>query len=270
MSLRASDSLLRAADASRRRVAAQKLETPGYRLRRRLGVVRPAGRLEHALRRGAAASPLRLLCGILRASPAAGVLRSDVDPAALARLFEAGGAAGISVATDPERWQGDLAWVDAARGASVLPILLDDVVVDEYQLLDAAVRGADGVLLVAALSSDVELQVLASGARLLGLDPLVEVHDADELRRALRAGATILGLGSREPDAADTGLAAALALIPLVPELVAAVAWSGRLRPGDLAGLRATRCDAVLAGETLLASPDPAAALATLVTAARG
>jgi indole-3-glycerol phosphate synthase len=112
--------------------------------------------------------------------------------------------------------------------------------------------------------------VLASSARLLGLDPLVEVHDADELRRALQAGATLLGLGSREPDAAEPGLATALALLPRVPELVTAVAWSAGLRAGDLAGLRATRCDAVLAGEEPFAGPGAAAALAALHAAARG
>jgi indole-3-glycerol phosphate synthase len=270
MNLRASDALTRIAAASRLRVEALKLETPGYRLLERLGPVRPAGRLERALRRGAASDPLRLLCGILRASRAGDVLRAEADPAALARLCEAGGAAGIAVASGPEQSRGDLAWVGAVRAACKLPVLLDDIVVDEYQLLDAAVRGADGVLLIAALCSDVQLQVLASRARLLGLDPLVEVRDADELRRALKAGSTLLGLGSREPDAAARGFASALELIPQVPPLVTAVAWSGGSQPADLAPLRGTRCDAVLAGEALLASPDPAAALAALAVAARG
>jgi indole-3-glycerol phosphate synthase len=265
MSPRASESLLRAADASRSRVASRKLETPGYRLRQRLGVVRPAGRLERALRRGGAAKPLRLLCAIPGATPAmAG------DPAALAKLCESGGAAGLVLATEADGRPGDPGRAGAVRGACALPILLDEVVVDEYQLLDAAVRGADGVRLVAGLATDVHLQVLASGARLLGLDPLVEVHDADELRRALQAGATLLGLGSREPDAAEPGLATALALLPRVPELVTAVAWGAGRGAGDLAGLRATRCDAVLAGEELLAGPGAAAALAALATAARG
>jgi len=270
MNLQVSESLTRAADASRRRVAALKLETPGFRLRQRLGVVRPAERLERALRRGATANPLRLLCRVLRASPATSGLRAEVEPAALARLCETGGAAGISVATEPERSQGDLEWVGAVRAACRLPVLFDDVVVDEYQLLDAAVRGMDGILLIAALCSDVQLQVLASGARLLGLDPLVEVHSAEELRRALRAGATLLGLGSREPDAAAGGLAIALELLPRVPQLVTAVAWSVEPGAGDVAVLRGTRCDAVLAGEALLAGSDPAAALAALLAAARG
>ena len=270
MNLRASESLTRAATASRRRVAALKLETPGFRLRQRLGVVRPAERLERALRRGATANPLRLLCGLLRASPAVGVLSGEGDPASLARLYEAGGAAGLSVATDPERWQGDLTWVSEVRAACTLPLLLDDIIVDEYQLLDAAVRGVDGVLLIAALCSDVQLQVLASGARLLGLDPLVEVHSADELRRALRAGATLLGLGSREPDATASGLAIALELLPQVPQMVTAVAWNVEPGAGVLGVLRGTRCDAVVAGEALLGCPDPAAALGALATAARG
>lgn len=269
MSLRASESLTHAADASRRRAAALKLETPGFRLRRQLGVVRPAGRLERALRRGAGADPLRFLCGVQTASRTNAGSGGGPDPTSLARRYEAAGAAGISVAIGPERPPGDLAQLDAVRAACALPVLLDDIVLDEYQLLDAAVRGADGVLLVAALCSDVRLQVLASGARLLGLDPLVEVHDADELRRALRAGATLLGLGSREPDAGADGPAAALDLLPRVPELVAAVAWGGGLLAGDLGALRSSRCDALWVGESFLSGHDPDTVLASLAAAAR-
>ena len=269
MNLRASTSFEGIVDASRRRVEAMRSVTPGFRLRERLGPVRPAGRLERALRRGAAPNPLRLLCGIRPADPTKGMLRAEPDPASLARIYEAGGAAGISVATGPDPARGDLAWVGAVRDACALPVLVDDLVVDEYQLLDAAVRGAAGVLLIAALCSDVQLQVLTSGARMLGLDPLVEVHGADELRRALQAGATLLGLGSREPGAVAGGLAVALELLPGVPRLVTAVAWSVDARAGALERLRDTRCDAVLAGEALLSGPDPATALAALAATAR-
>jgi indole-3-glycerol phosphate synthase len=261
MSPQATGALARAADAQRARVEALKLETPGYRLRARLGPVRPAGRLERALRRGAASDPLRLMCALPRVEPA---------PATLARLYQTAGAAALSVADELERARGEAAWLGEVKAACALPILLDDLVVDEYQLLAAAVRGADGVLLIAALCSDVRLQVLASGARLLGLDPLVEVHDGDELKRALKAGATLLGLGSRDPTTAAAGPVAATTLSPLVPPLVTAVAWSETLRAGDLEGLRATRCDAVLAGEGLLAGPDRANTLAALAAAARG
>ena len=267
---RANDSLLRVAAARRIRVEALKLETPGFRLRESLAAIRPGGRLERALRRGARTNPLRLLCGIRRAKSPQSVRDAGPDPVALARLFDAGGAAALAVSTEPERDGGDLAWVGAVRAACALPVLLDDVVVDEYQVLDAAVRGADGVLLIAALHSDVQLQVLTSRTRLLGMDPLVEVRDETDLKRALKAGTTLVGLGSREPDAAMDARAAALALLPQVPPLVTAVAWSDGWEPVDLERLRGTRCDAVLAGEGLVANPDPAGALAALASAARG
>ena len=266
----AADFLSRIADDRRRRVETLKLAVPGFRLRERLGMPRPAGRLERALRRGPAAAPLRLLCEIKRASPSKGLLRAEVDPAAIARLYEQGGAAAVSVVTEPDHFLGDPAWVDAVRAAVGLPILLKDFVVDEYQLLDAAARGADGVLLLAALVSDVELQVLVSGARLLGLDPLVEVHDATELQRAVKAGATLVGINNRDLRTFAVDPATALGLLPLVPPLVTAVAESGLSSPADLAALRATRCDAALMGEVLMTSPDPAATLATLAAAARG
>ncbi|HVP14536.1 MAG TPA: indole-3-glycerol phosphate synthase TrpC [Terriglobales bacterium] len=264
------DFLARVADRRRRGIEAMKLDLPGWRLRERLRSPRPAGRLERALRRGSASDPIRLLCEIKRASPSQGVLRADLDPAELARAYERGGAAGISVVTEPEFFQGELPWIERVRGATALPILLKDFVVDDYQLLDAAVRGADGVLLIAALHSTVQLQIRVSAARLLGLDALVEVHDRDELKRAVEAGATLVGVNNRDlrTFAVDTGRA--LELIPSVPPLVTAVAESGIGTAEALAALRRTRCDAALMGEVLMTSTDPAATLATLAAAARG
>jgi len=264
------ETLLRIADSARHRVEALKLATPGFRLRERLGSARPAGRLERALRRGAPAGPLRLLCELARAMPARGVLQADPDPAAFARLCEAGGAAAISIVTEPDHYGGNPAWAESARRATGLPILLDDFVVDPYQLLEAAVHGADGVRLIAALFSDVQLQVMVSEARMRGLDALVEVHDRAELQRALKAGATLVGIGDDALRHAGARAGGTADLLAAVPPLVTAVAGIRLERPGDLAALRGTRCDAVLAGEVLAASSDPAAALAALQTAARG
>ena len=264
------DFLARIAEDRRRRVEAMKLERPAWTLRARLGTARPDGRLERALRRGAAAAPLRLLCEVKRASPSKGVLNAGVDPVAMARLYEAGGAAAVSLVTEPDHFQGDPAWVDAVRPHVKLPLLIKDFVVDEYQLFDAALRGADGVLLLAAILSDVQLQILISRARQLGLDALVEVHQEAELKRALKAGATLVGINNRDLRTFDVDLGVALALLPAVPPLVTAVAESGLSTPADLARLRATRCDAVLMGEVFMTSPDPAATLATLAAAARG
>jgi len=247
-----------------------KRDTPPHVLRARLDETRPAGRLERALRRGSAGAPLRLVCEIKRASPSKGVLRADLDPVATASLYERGGAAAISIVTEPDHFLGDLAWVDAVRPRVQVPLLLKDFIVDSYQILDAAVRRADAVLLLAALLSQTQLQRLITEARLLGLDSLVEVHDAAELKTALWAGATLVGLNNRDLRTFEVRLETALELLPLVPPMVTAVAESGLSRPEDLARLRATRCDAVLMGEVFMTSADPAATLAGFVAAARG
>lgn len=262
--------LQRIAADRRHRIEELKERIPAYQLRTRLPAARPAGRLERALRRGAATGPLKLLCEIKRASPSKGVLKADLDPAAMARTYQQGGAAAISLVTEPDHFQGDVAWMDAVRPEVALPLLLKDFVIDSYQIVDAAVRGADGVLLLAALLSDVQLQRLITEARLLGLDCLVEIHDADELKMSLRAGATLVGINNRDLRTFEVDLDTAIALLPQVPPLVTAVAESGLSRPEDLARLRATRCDAVLMGEVFMTSPDPARTLATLLAAAKG
>ncbi len=275
MTVPTADILTRIASDRHRRVEEMRLRTPAHELRARLGPTRPAGRLERALRRGNAAAgkpspPLKLLCEFKRASPSKGTLNASADPVGFARIYEAGGAAAMSIVTEPDHFQGDLAWIAAVRAAVGLPLLLKDFVIDSYQVLDAAVRGADGVLLIASLLSGVQLQILITEARLLGLDTLVEVHGEDELRVAIRAGATLLGINNRDLKTFVVDPETSLRLLPLVPPLVTAVAESGLSTPGDLARLRGTRCDAVLIGEAFMTSADPAGTLSTLAAAARG
>jgi len=265
-----SDVLARIAADRRRRVADLQRATPSHVLRARIGFPRPAGRLERALRRHAPQEPLRLLCEIKRASPSKGVLRADLDPVAVARVYEKGGAAAISVVTEPDHFQGDLAWVNAVRAAVAVPILLKDFVFDTWQILDAAARGADGVLLIAALLSETQLQRLITDALLVGLDTLVEVHDEVELARAVRAGATLIGINHRDLRTFEVDLGLSERLLPRVPPLSTVVAESGLSTPEQLGRLRQTRCDAVLMGEVFMTSGDPAATLASLSAAARG
>jgi len=266
----AAEFLARIADDRRRRVAQMKLETPPHLLRARLGPARGNGRLERALRRGGASQPLKLLCEIKRASPSKGLLNERLDPLELARIYEAGGAAAISLVTEPDHFQGELEWMDRVRPTTSLPLLLKDFVMDSYQLLDAAVRGADGVLLLATLLSETELQRLVGEAKRLGLDPLVEVHSEVELHAALRSGATLVGVNHRDLRTFELDMTLAERLLPLVPPMVAAVAESGISKPEDIARMRSTRCDAVLMGEVFATSLDPAATLAGLAAAARG
>ena len=260
----------RIADDRRRRVAQASARTPAHRLRAALGPPPPAGRLERALRRERPEDPIRLLCEVKRASPSKGVLRADADPVAFARIYEQGGAAAMSLVTEPDHFQGDPEWVPLVRKATRLPVLMKDFVVDSWQLLDAASRGADAVLLLGALLSEIQLQRLIGEARQLGLDTLVEVHDEIELHAALRAGATLLGINNRDLRTFVMDPDNAVRLLPKVPALVTTVAESGISSPADLARLRDTRCDAVLIGEAFMTSSDPAAVLAGFVAAARG
>jgi indole-3-glycerol phosphate synthase len=253
----------------RRRVAALKLSMPVDRLRK-LVVVQPLGRLERALRREGPRGALRLICEVKRASPSKGALAPAIDPVATARLYEQGGATAVSLVTEPDHFQGDPAWVNAVRPQVKLPILMKDFVIDSYQIVDAAARGADAVLLIAAILSPVELQRYINEARVLGLDALVEVHDAIELQHAITAGATIVGINNRDLRTFEVRLETSAALLPKVPSWVTAVAESGISAAEHLASLRATRCDAVLIGEALMTSDDLAGTLARLRAAARG
>ena len=263
------DILARIAVDRRKRIAALEAETPGHVLRSRLFSAAPAGRLERALRRGGEGGALKLLCEVKRASPSKGVLNAAVDPAATARIYEAGGAAAISVVTEPDHFGGELTWINAVRAATKLPVLLKDFVLDSYQILDAAARGADAVLLIVAMHSETVLQRLIAEARLLGLDSLVEVHTREELVIAIRAGGTLIGINNRNLHTFHVDLDTAVQLLPHIPPPVTAIAESGLSTPADLQRLRTTRCDAVLMGEVFMTSADPAATLAQLAAAAR-
>ena len=260
--------LARIAADRRRRVELQKLEMPAWELRKRIDV-RPAGRLERALRRGGPRGAIRLLCEVKRASPSRGDLNHGIDPVATAQLYEQGGAAAVSLVTEPEYFRGDPAWVGAVRPRVALPLLMKDFVVDSWQILDAAARGADAVLLLASLHGTIELQRFLNEARLVGLDALVEVHDAVELKHALDAGATLVGINNRDLRTFEVRLETSIELMPGIPGWVTAVAESGLSTPEHVARLRATRCDAMLIGEAFMTG-DPAATLARLRAAARG
>jgi len=262
--------LQRITDDRRRRIEELKQRVPVWELRARLPATRPAGRLERALRAGLPPSP----SGCCARSSAPRPRRECSSPTSTRSPWRAsyqeGGAAAISVVTEPDHFQGDVG-LDGCPAAGREPAApLKDFVIDSYQIVDAAVRGADGVLLLASVLSDVQLQRLITEARLLGLDCLVEVHDADELTTSLRAGATLLGLNNRDLRTFEVDPETAFRLLPRVPPLVTAVAESGLSDPKDLARLRGTRCDAVLMGEVFMTSPDPARTLATLSAAARG
>jgi len=203
---------------------------------------------------------LSLIAEFKRRSPSAGLLAGqDVDVAGQVAAYERGGAAALSVLTDEPHFGGSLADLRAARAASSLPIIRKDFIVDPYQLYEAAVNGADAVLLIVAALGDEDLRSLYEEARSIDLDCLVEVHDGEELERALEAGAEVIGINNRSLDDMSVEIATTYELMPTVPAGKTVVAESGISGRGELEELERVGVDAVLIGGALMAAPDPEA-----------
>lgn len=212
---------------------------------------------------------LSVIAEIKRASPSKGAL-AEVDPARLASSYAAGGAACLSVLTDSEFFSGSAADLAAASAATGLPVLRKDFTLGAADVADAALMGADAVLLIAAALSPQVLGELHRLASRLGLDALVEVHDEDEAETALAAGATLVGVNQRDLYSFEVDTARAERVAKVLPAGVTAVAESGIRTPDDAARLAAAGFDAVLVGEALVTSADPAAAVAALRHAPAG
>jgi indole-3-glycerol phosphate synthase len=211
------------------------------------------------------ASPgLAVVAEVKRRSPSKGVLSAAIDPAALARQYEAGGAACLSVLTDSANFGGSPADLQAARDAVGLPVLRKDFTVHERDVCDARLMGADAVLLIVAALDDDELGRFAGLATLLGLDVLVETHDEAEVERALAAGADLVGVNQRDLVTFEVDHERACRVAAAIPERVVSVAESGVRDAADAKSLAAAGFDAILVGETLVRSDDPAAAVRSL------
>ena len=202
-----------------------------------------------------------------RRSPSRGVLRADYDPVAIARAYEDAGAAAISVLTESTFFDGSLEHLHAVRAEVDVPVLRKDFVVSEYQLLEARAEGADAVLLIVAALRPVELKILHDHATGLGLDVLVEVHDAKELAIAVDIGARIIGVNNRNLRTLKVNVRASEDLIASMPADLVSVSESGLKSADDLIRLRTLGYRAFLMGERLMTSADPGAALKTVLTA---
>lgn len=205
-----------------------------------------------------------VIAEVKRRSPSKGDLFADLDPVAVAGAYEAGGAACLSVLTDEAFFGGSAADLQAARGACDLPVLRKDFTVSPLDVVDARCMGADAVLLIAAALDDAELADLHALATEVGLDVLVEVHDEPELERALAVGATLVGVNQRDLVTFQVDTARAVRMAPLMPAEVVRVAESGITGAADAAVLADAGYDAVLVGEHLVTSGDPAAAVTAL------
>lgn len=218
---------------------------------------------EGALRRPG----LSLIAEVKRASPSKGSLASIADPAALAAAYEAGGATAVSVLTEERRFNGSLADLDAVRAAVRIPVLRKDFMVTDYQVWEARAHGADIVLLIVAALSQEDLVRMQDLARALGMTAVVEVHDEAETRRAVEAGASVIGVNARNLKTLDVDPDTFARLAPLIPDRCVRVAESGVRGPQDAAAYAAQGADAVLVGEALVIGGDPRAAAHDLITA---
>ncbi len=200
-----------------------------------------------------------------RRSPSAGWIAERATPAEMARAYAAGGARALSVLTDEPFFGGRLDDLVAARAACELPILRKDFIVDRYQIVEARAAGADALLLIVAALTDLDLAALLAAAREMGLEVLVEAHDAGEVARAVAAGAGVIGINNRDLRTFTVDRELAARLRPSVPDERVIVAESGIRSAADVTRLRAAGIDAILVGETLMRAPDPAAALRALL-----
>ena len=216
--------------------------------------------IERKLANGNAA----IIAEIKKASPSKGILRADFEPALIAKSYEQHGAACLSVLTDVEYFQGSSAYLKAARAACALPVLRKDFMIDSYQVLEARAMGADAILLIAAALDLDRMRELEQCAHDLGMDVLVEVHNAEELTAALQLKTPLLGINNRNLKTFEVTLDTTIDLLSSIGDDKIIVTESGILKRADVLRMREHHVNAFLVGEVFMRSPDPGAALAEL------
>ena len=251
------DFLPRIVSATQRRVAASAARTTLDALRRRAETHREPRGFAAAL----ATPGVRVMAEIKRASPSRGDIRADLDPADLARAYEAGGAAALSVLTEPDFFKGSADDLTAARQATRLPVLRKDFLLDEYQVYESAAMGADAILLIVRILTDERLSALNRLAHDLRMDVLVEVHDEDDARRARRLDARLVAINNRDLVRFDTDVTRAPRLAAAFPPHTMLVAASGVAGADDVQRGLAAGITRFLVGEALVRAADPAALL---------
>ena len=259
-----SDILTRINAVKREEVAAGQLACPMAEMRARaLDAPPPRGFAEALLARHAAGRD-GVIAEVKKASPSKGVLREDFRPAEIACAYEAAGAACLSVLTDRPFFQGDAAYLVAAREACALPVLRKDFLIDPWQVLEARAMGADAILLIAASLSLPQMQAMEALAVELGMSVLVEVHDGDELAAALLLQTPLIGINNRNLRTFEVTLDTTLGLLERVPAGRMVVTESGILTRDDVATMRAAGVHGFLVGEAFMRAADPGQALKTL------
>jgi indole-3-glycerol phosphate synthase len=204
----------------------------------------------------AGAGPIRLIAEVKKASPSGYLMRADFDPVAIAQTYQEHGAACISVLTDAPYFQGHLSYLARVRASVVLPLLRKDFLVDEYQVVEARLAGADAILLIAEILDDATMAALLKRARVMGMSALVELHDAVNLPRVLDAGADLIGINNRDLRQFSTDIEHTLKLRDQIPSGIIIVSESGIRTRRDVERLEAAGVSAILVGELLMRAPD--------------
>ena len=248
-------------NSTRKSVAERKARTPLADLEKVTGRQAPPRDFACALQ----GESIKLIAEIKRASPSKGVLCKDLAAAAMARIYEQSGAAAISVLTESEYFQGSFADLEEVHREVDLPVLCKDFVLDSYQIYQARAHGADAILLIVAILNQQELKTLVETARSLGMAALVEIHSKNELDKALEVSPRIIGINNRNLSDFNVDLKTTLSLKSLIPENTLVVSESGIHSRDDVLQLKRAGVDAILVGEALVTSPDPAAKIYELL-----
>lgn len=259
-----SDILRKILATKRREVEAARVAVPLATLEKAAGEASPPRGFARALQDRVAAGKPAVIAEIKRASPSQGLIRADLDPARIAASYEANGAACLSVLTDREYFGGSREDLQAARAACSLPVIRKDFIVDPYQVVEARAWGADCILLIMDAAPDATLAQLEALARSLGMDVLVESHDAGQLERALGLATPLLGVNNRDLRTFEIRLETTLELAGRIPAGRLLVAESGIATPEDVRRLRGGKVSAYLVGSAFMAAQDPGRELSRL------